>query len=158
MSPRKTRYDNTLVEHWGERWPFQLERSYLIAPPLALFVNEKDKNTGNCKTVEDHKNPVHAYDRLRISDKSVIVIREGDMVPTLWNPIHGNCVYGQHSAKYLYHINREKQVIPIDLKPAQTSGKKINSTEQLLALDEPHTPQNYFEAVTNWLHSEFAPE
>lgn len=140
-------------------WPLHLERLYLFAPPLALHSRTKkddqcdlETNTGVTQepgnesqkydvfevpeTAIETLNPIMVYNGLGIIEKTSLVIREGDMVPSLWSPLHGNCVIGQHFGRHFYPINREGKAL----------YRKVPSKDftNYFLLDQPHTPRNHY--------------
>ncbi|NNU16197.1 hypothetical protein HK107_07675 [Parvularcula sp. ZS-1/3] len=141
----------------SQRWPFDLERLYLIAPPLALYTRELVKK--GCFPLAELQesqpsrfagftDPIKTYDRLGVTAQTSIVFRNGDMVPSLWSPLKGNCVVGQHFASIAYFIQRDGEVRVEDLRDQLEAN--VPTLEQYLLLSEPHTPNNHRIPMLEW--------
>ncbi len=113
----------------GEAWPFEVKAAYLFAPPLALYPRDKA-----CAPV-DGSSPIDVYERNSLADRTYAIIRDGDMVPALWNPLKRSfhCVEGEHFGTFV-RIPRGKSIAFIERDVDWSNA-------------EPHRPKNYRNAV-----------
>lgn len=69
-------------------WPLEVRGVFAFAPPMSINRNEYGGGI-------DHWSLI---DVSNIADVSVMVIRDGDMVPTIWNPRYGD----GHTLRYIH--------------------------------------------------------
>lgn len=147
--------------HWSdgevsrrENWPYELERLYLIAPPLALYprrVADENASQRRCSEIAWERSSLFTYERRGITERTVAVAREGDMVPALWNPRDGNCVVGEHFARYFYSIDRNGIDVRFLYVPASTDQPE----SRRLRLDQPHRPAQYRDALEAYVEGDW---
>ncbi len=116
-------------------WPFEVKAAYLFAPPLALYPRDKQCD------VLDVTSPIDVYRQNSLADRTYAVIRDGDMVPALWNPLKRafHCVEGEHFGTFV-RIPRGESIAFIERNVDWTNA-------------EPHRPRNYRDAVDKALNA-----
>ncbi len=115
----------------ADDWPFEVKTAYLFAPPLALYARDAE----SCEEFKD-QNPIKTYASYALGeDRVYTIIRDGDMVPAIWNPLKRSfhCVEGEHFGTYV-RIPRGAGIAFIE--------KDVDWTNA-----EPHRPRNYRDAI-----------
>ena len=106
MAPQNAEAEPTEVSR-KEHWPFRVRQAFLFAPPLALHT----RSNGECER-NTQNNPVDIYRREELTSRTHMIIRQGDMIPFLWNPLNAfgvHCVQGEHFG-HLVDIDRSGNV------------------------------------------------
>ena len=122
------------IEKPSEDWPFVVKTAYFFAPPLALYPRDRDCNK------HQGAGPIDVYERNTLHKRTFAVIRDGDMVPAIWNPIKrsAHCVEGQHFGTFV-RIPRGEGTAFIESVDWENA--------------EPHRPRNYRSAIDKALEA-----
>jgi len=99
-------------------WPYAVRGIFAYAPPYIISRSYEGSRS--------HWATLHQY---QLVDRTVMIIREGDPVPTLYNAAKSiHFVEGQHFGRLL-HINRRGDIVRLDNTPGWNFNHPHRSTD-----------------------------